>query len=61
MKQKEFLIIAIGVFLTIVAWVVIEVYKVRNTQIVEQEIELPTVKRYDIDTSVIDKLREKQQ
>lgn len=61
MKQKEFLILAIGIFLTIVAWVVIEVYKVQNTQIIEEEIELPTVKRYDIDTSVIDKLQQKQQ
>ena len=60
MKRKEFLFIAIGIFLTIVAWVVIEIYKIQNTQLVEQEVEIPRVKRYDIDTSVIDKLREKQ-
>lgn len=59
MKPRELLIISIGVFMTIIAWVVIEIYKVNNSQLVEQTIQLPTVKTYDVDLTVIDKLREK--
>lgn len=61
MKQREILIISIGVFLTIVAWVVIEIYKVRNVQLIEQDVQLPTVQRYEINTEIIDKLRKKEQ
>ncbi len=59
MKRKEILIISIAVFLTIVAWVVIELYKVQNSQIIEEEIQLPEVKRYNIDTSIIEKLKKR--
>ena len=60
MKPREILIISIGIFMTIIAWVVIEIYKVNNSQLVEETIQLPTVKKYEVDTTVIDKLREKQ-
>ncbi len=59
MKRKEILIISIAVFLTIVAWVVIELYKVQNSQIIEEDIQLPEVKRYNIDTSIIEKLKKR--
>lgn len=57
MKRKELLILAVAVFMTIVAWVTIEVYKVQNSQIIEEEIQLPEVKRYNIDTAIIEKLK----
>lgn len=60
MKPREILIISIGVFMTIIAWVVIEIYKVNNSQLLEETIQLPTVKKYDVDLTVIDKLREKK-
>jgi hypothetical protein len=60
MKQREILILSVGVFMTIIAWVVIELYKVRNSQIVEEQIVLPKVQEYEVDVSVIEKLREKQ-
>jgi hypothetical protein len=53
MKPREILIISIGIFMTIIAWVVIEIYKVNNSQ-------LPTVKKYEVDLTVIDKLRNKK-
>ena len=57
MKRKELLILSIAVFMTIISWVVIEVYKVKNSQIIEEDIQLPEVKRYNIDTSIIEKLK----
>lgn len=59
MKRKEILLLAIGIFLTIVAWVVVEVYKVQSS-VPEEDLTLPKIQKYDIDVSVIDKLREKQ-
>lgn len=59
MKPREILIISIGIFMTIIAWVVIEIYKVNNSQIVEETMQLPTVKKYEVDLTVIDKLRNK--
>jgi hypothetical protein len=59
MKRKEMLLLAIGIFLTIVAWVVVEVYKVQSSA-PEEDITVPKMQKYDIDVSVIDKLREKQ-
>lgn len=60
MKPREILIISIGIFMTIIAWVVIEIYKVNNSQLVEEAIQLPTVKKYEVDLTVIDKLRNKK-
>jgi hypothetical protein len=59
MKQKELLILSIGAFLTVVAWVVIEVYRIRIEGVLEQEIELPTVQEYGLKMEVLDKLEEK--
>lgn len=59
MKRKELLILSIAIFFTIISWVVIEVYKVQNSQIIEEEIQLPEVKRYNIDTSIIEKLKKR--
>lgn len=59
MKRKELLILSIAVFMTIISWVVIEVYKVKNSQIIEEDIQLPEVKRYNIDTSIIEKLKKR--
>jgi hypothetical protein len=60
MKPREILIISIGIFMTIIAWVVIEIYKVNNSQLVQETIQLPTVKKYEVDLTVIDKLRNKK-
>ncbi|MCX7996371.1 MAG: hypothetical protein N2691_01265 [Patescibacteria group bacterium] len=61
MKQKELLIIAVSIFLTIVAWVSIELYKVRTSEVVGQPITLPKVGNHTIDINVLERLREKSQ
>lgn len=58
MKQREILILSIGIFMTIIAWVVVEVYRTNSVE-AQGAIELPRIEKHDIDTSVIDKLREK--
>lgn len=58
MKQREILILAVGIFMTIIAWVVVEIYRTNNIQ-AEGAVELPKIEKHDIDVSVIDKLRGK--
>lgn len=58
MKRKELLVMSIGVFLTIVAWVIIEVYKIQN-QDVQGNVSLPKIEKHRIDTAVIEQLRQK--
>lgn len=59
MKKKEFLILSIGVFLTVVAWVIIEIYRIGIEGVLEEEVALPTVEGYSLDMSVLKKLEEK--
>lgn len=58
-RQRELLMLAIGVFFTVVAWVLIEIYRIQIVGVLEKEIERPTVENYRLDVSVFDRLREK--
>lgn len=59
MKQKDLLIISIGIFLTIVAWVIIEIKGISSGDVSAASEEGPRVEKHTIDTTVIDILREK--
>ncbi len=48
---------SIAIFLTVVAWVVMEVYGIYSADL--EGVTLPTVDTREVDTTVIDKLREK--
>jgi len=61
MKGKELLVLSIGVFLTIVAWMVIDAYHIQ-TKINEQiHIKPAQVPDYQMDRTIIDVLKEKSQ
>lgn len=60
MKQKELLIISVTVFITIITWIVADIYQISTTQkIVPVETSTATVKKTTIDTSVLDVLQAK--
>lgn len=60
MKQKELLIISVTVFITIITWIVADIYHISTTQkIVPVETSTATVKKSTIDTSVLDILQAK--
>ncbi len=60
MKQKELLIISVTVFITIITWIVADIYHISTTQkIVPVEASMATVKKTTIDTSVLDILQAK--
>lgn len=50
MKQKEFLVIAVTVFLTIVAWMMADIYHIANTEKIKSatpKILKPVVSKID--------------
>ncbi len=58
MNQKELLFIALTIFLTIVAWVVSDLYSIRKSTPTDQQIQAVKLE-YSIDTNVIDALEKK--
>jgi hypothetical protein len=58
MNPKELLIISLTVFLTIIAWVVSELYVIRKETPTEQEIQSVSL-NYSIDTTILDELEKK--
>lgn len=59
MKQKELLLLSIGVFITVVAWVIVEIYRIQIVGVLEEEVPLPTVENYSLDMSILERLKEK--
>lgn len=62
MKQRELLILSIVVFLTIISWLIIDIYNINKNKNAnfKEEIKIPKVIKMDIDKSVIDSLRLKE-
>ncbi len=58
MNQKELFFISSTVFLTILAWVLFELYGIRQTTPTDAQIEAVNL-NYTIDTKVFDVLRNK--
>jgi len=58
MNQKELLLIAVTVFVTIIVWVISELYLIHKSTPTDEEIQSFSV-NYSIDTKVMDTLQKK--
>lgn len=58
MNQKDLLIISVTIFLTIVAWVIVEVRAISRETPTNEEIQASTV-QYTIDTGILDVLEKR--
>ena len=58
MNQKELLLIAVAIFVTIIVWVISELYLIHKSTPTEGEIQSFSVD-YSIDTTVIETLQRK--
>ncbi len=59
MKQRELFIISITIFLTIVAWMLLDIYKVNANVTVGSEFKIGPAVNYRIDPQTLQQLREK--
>lgn len=60
MRQKELLIISVTVFITVITWIIADIYHISTTQkIAPVEMPATTTKTTTIDTSILDVLQSK--
>jgi hypothetical protein len=61
MNKKEILFLSIGVFLTVIAWVVADIYHAATEEKIKSRVNIPTLNDYHINTDLLDKLKSKEQ
>lgn len=59
MNQRELLTLVVGVFLTIIAWMMIDIYHVQNKVIIDKQIKEVESVQFKIDEKVFTTLKEK--
>jgi len=53
MNKKELLIMSIGVFLTVIAWLVADIYHAATEEIVQAQVRSPRIVNYKIDKDIL--------
>jgi len=61
MNKKEILFLSIGVFLTVIAWVVADIYHAATEEKIKSRVNIPTLNDYHINTDLLNKLKSKEQ
>lgn len=61
MKHGELLIISLGIFLTVVAWVISDLYHTGASAKMKVKYELPQTINYDLDIKSLEDLKLRQQ
>ena len=59
MNKKELLIMSIGVFLTVIAWLVADIYHAATEEIVQAKVTSPRIVNYKIDKDILKVLESK--
>ena len=59
MNKKELLLLSIGVFLTVIAWLVADIYHAATEEKIKVRTQIPTLKKYQVDQQLLEKLRQK--
>jgi hypothetical protein len=59
MKKKEVLLLSIGVFLTVICWLIADIYHASTEEKVKSNIIFPQVIKYKIDKNLMETLKNK--
>lgn len=59
MNRKELLLLSAGVFLTVIAWLVADLIHASTQEKVKINMEIPTLKRYQINKDLLKTLKDK--
>lgn len=57
MNKKEILLLSIGVFLTVVAWLIADIYYASTADTIKSKISLPQVQQYKINKDILEILK----
>ena len=59
MNKKEVLFLSIGVFLTVVAWLIADIYHAATEEKIKTKVNIPTLNNYKIDKDLLESLKTK--
>ncbi len=59
MNKKELMLLSIGIFLTVVAWLIADIYHAATVEQVKAKEEIPAIKKYDLSKDILQILKEK--
>jgi len=59
MNKKEVLLLSIGVFLTVIAWLVADIYHASTEDKTKSKVDLPQVVQYKINKDILEILKSK--
>lgn len=60
MNHRELLVLVVGVFMTIIAWMIIDIYNLSNKQYADRTIKEVETMQFKIDEKILNALKEKQ-
>lgn len=60
MNQKEILILSVGIFLTIIAWMLIDIYQLQNKHLIDKDIKGVNNLQFKIDDQIFKTLKERK-
>ena len=59
MNRKEVLLLSIGVFLTVICWLIADIYHTSTEDKIKSKLTLPQVNKYNISKELLDTLKNK--
>lgn len=60
MNKKELLFISLGIFLTVIVWVVADIYHASVEDKIKDRVELPDLRNYTIDKKVLEIIKSRE-
>ncbi|MBI5123263.1 hypothetical protein HZA75_05390 [Candidatus Roizmanbacteria bacterium] len=59
MNKKEVLLLSIGVFLTVISWLIADIYHASTEDKIKSKVDLPQVYQYKINKDILEILKNK--
>lgn len=59
MNNKELFLLSLTIFLTIVAWMLMDIYRIKNTKVIDTSISSLKIVDYKIDPTILKVLKER--
>jgi hypothetical protein len=59
MNRKEVLLLSIGVFLTVICWLIADIYHASTEDKIKSKLTIPQVNKYNISKELLDTLKSK--
>ena len=59
MNKKDILFLSVGIFLTVLAWLIADIYHASTEQKIQTKVEVPTLENYTISKDLLNIIQNK--